>query len=250
MPDWLLIDAGNTNLKWTVSRNGEMSSVGRMAYPDKDLVKSLSSLWPLATPPQRVLLVSVATEPRVQALKNWVQKSWRLPLEIVSAQARACGVVNGYVQADQLGADRWTALIAARHLLSGAVCIIDCGTATTLDAINAEGRHLGGLIVPGLGLMRASLLENTARIRGDVGGAADVLLARDTQSAVSGGSLQATAGFIERLQRQVSEMIGAPLTTILCGGNAPDLLPLLPDEVCYEPDLVLKGLNIIAMSKA
>jgi len=77
-----------------------------------------------------------------------------------------------------------------------------------------------------------------------------VLLARDTQSAVSGGSLQATAGLVERLQREVGEFIGVPMMTIICGGNAPDLLPLLPGNVRYEPDLVLKGLNIIAMSKA
>ncbi len=250
MPDCLLIDAGNTNLKWAVSHNGEMSVAQRVAYPDKDLVKVLSQRWPLATLPKRVLLASVTTEFRVRALKDWVQKFWNLPLEIISAQAQACGVVNGYAQPDQLGADRWAALIAARHLLSGAVCVVDCGTATTLDVINAEGRHLGGLIIPGLGLMCSSLLENTARIRDDASEAADVLLGRDTQSAVSGGSLQATAGLVERLQREVGKFIGVPMTTIICGGNAPDLLPLLPGNVRYEPDLVLKGMNIIVMSKA
>ncbi len=250
MSDCLLIDAGNTNLKWAVSHNGEMSVAQRMAYADKDLVQALSQRWPLAIPPKRVLLASVTTELRVRALKDWVQKSWNLPLEIISAQAQACGVVNGYAQPDQLGADRWAALIAARYLLSGAVCVVDCGTATTLDVINAEGRHLGGVIIPGLVLMRSSLLENTARIRDDASGAAEVLLARDTQSAVSGGSLQATAGFVERLQREVQKIIGVPMTTILCGGSAPDLLPLLPGDVRYQPDLVLKGLNIIAMSKA
>ncbi len=250
MSDCLLIDAGNTNLKWAISHNGEMSVAQRVVYPDKDLVKVLSQRWLLATPPKRVLLASVTTEFRVRALKDWVQNSWNLPLEIISAQVQACGVVNGYVQADQLGADRWAALIAARHLLSGAVCVVDCGTATTLDVINAEGRHLGGLIIPGLGLMRSSLLENTARIRDDTCDAADVLLARDTQSAVSGGSLQATAGLVERLQREVGELIGVPMTAIICGGNATDLLPLLQGNVRHEPDLVLKGLNIIAMSKA
>jgi len=250
MSDCLLIDAGNTNLKWAASHNGVISAVQRIAYPDKDLVKALSQRWPLATPPKRVLLASVTTEFCVRALKGWVQKSWNLPLEIISAQAQAYGVMNGYAQPDLLGADRWAALIAARHLLSGAVCVVDCGTATTLDVIDAEGRHLGGLIIPGLGLMRASLLENTARIRDDTSGAADVLLGHDTQSAVSGGSLQATVGLVERLQRVVGELIGVPMTTIICGGNAPDLLPLLPGNVRYEPDLVLKGLNVIAMSKA
>ncbi len=249
MSDWLLIDAGNTNLKWAVSRNGVMSAVQRMAYPDKDIVALLSGAWPLVTPPQRVLLVSVIAEDRVQALKHWIQKSWHLPLEIVSAQAQVCGVVNGYTQAEQLGADRWAALVAARHSLSGAVCVVGCGTATTLDVLDAEGRHLGGLIVPGLGLMRASLIENTAGIHGEIGAATDALLARDTPSAVSGGGLQATAGFVERLRREVRAMLAVPLTTILCGGNAPDLLPLLPADVRHEPDLVLKGLNIIAMNR-
>ncbi len=248
MPDCLLIDAGNSLLKWAFSRNGEMSAVGQVDYADNEFMATLSQPWSLPTPPQRVLLASVVSAGRVQALRSWVETFWHLPLELVSAQARACGVVNGYAQPEQLGADRWAALIAARQLLSGAVCVVDSGTATTLDVMDAEGRHLGGLIVPGVGLMRASLFNNTAGVRGDVDAAAGGLLATDTQAAVSGGSLQATAGLVERLLREVRAMFGVPLTTILCGGAAPDLLPLLPCEVRHEPDLVLKGLNIIAMN--
>jgi len=250
MSDCLLIDAGNTNLKWAISRNGKMTTGGRMTYADKEFMASLPRLWPLSTPPQRVLLSSVAGGNREGVLERWVETSWGLPLELVQPQAQACGVVNGYAQPARLGADRWAALIGARHLRPGALCVVDCGTATTLDILDAGGRHRGGLIVPGLGLMRASLFSNTAAVRGDVDGAAGGLLSSDTQAAVSAGSLQATVGFIERLQREAGEMLGVPLTMILCGGSAPDLLPLLPREVRHEPDLVLKGLNIIAMNKS
>ncbi len=250
MSDCLLLDAGNTNLKWAISRNGKMSAAGRVAYADNDLMASLSQLWPLSTAPQRVLLAAVASEDRVQALRRWVESSWHVPLEPVLAQAQACGVVNGYTQPGQLGADRWAALVAARHLLPGALCVVDCGTATTLDVMDAEGRHRGGLIVPGLGLLRTSLFEHTAGVRGDADASAAGLLACDTQAAVSIGSLQATVGFVERLQQEVRELLGVPLTTILCGGNAPDLLPLLAGDTRHEPDLVLKGLNIIAMNKS
>ena len=251
MPDCLLIDAGNTNLKWAISQNGEMSAVEQMGYADNDFMAALPQLWSLPTAPQRVLLATVTSKERVQALRRWVESSWHLPLELVLARAQACGVVNGYAQPGQLGADRWAALIAARHLLPGAaVCIVDCGTATTVDVMDAEGRHRGGVIVPGLGLMRASLFKNTAGVRGDVNAAAGGLLAGDTQVAVCAGSLQATVGLVERLQREVGEMLGVPLSVILCGGDAPDLLPLLSGAVRHEPDLVLKGLNIIAMNKS
>lgn len=248
MPDCLLIDAGNTNLKWAISKDGVMSAGGRLGYADCALTELLPQLWPSPTAPARVLLVSVAAEDFVQTLRRRVESAWGLSLEIVSARAQGWGVVNGYTQPEQLGADRWVALIAARHLLQEAVCVVDCGTATTLDVMDAGGRHRGGLIVPGLGLMRRSLFDNTAGVHGAATGAAAGLLAKDTQAAVSGGCLQAMAGFIERLRREAGKMLGVPLATILCGGDAPDLLPLLRGDVCHEPHLVLKGLNIIAMN--
>ena len=249
MSDWLLIDAGNSRLKWAISRDGVLSECRAFDYSASEFQEIFSQWSDLPRVPSRVLLACVAEVSLEQALLKWFKETWNLPVEIAVAEAEACSVINCYARVDRLGIDRWVAMIAARQLTSGSVCVIDCGTATTVDAMDAEGQHLGGLIIPGLDLMRSSLIKNTAGIGSDGVVAGKSFLACDTLSAVLGGSLQATAGFIERTQNEICKMINTPLTTLLCGGGAAHLLPLLTGDIRHEPDLVIKGLNIIAMSK-
>lgn len=247
MADLLLVDAGNTRLKWAFSRGGLLSPSGQVAYADRPV---FSDLWDGVSRPQRILLASVADEKMTTDLRQWFQSSWDVPLEMVTARRRACGVENCYENPERLGADRWAAMIAAHRRFAGNVCVIDCGSATTVDVVTARGRHLGGLIIPGLDLLRSSLCENMAAIRGRVDDFGSGLLACETLSAVGMGSLQATVGLIERVQGEVAKQVKGTLTSVICGGNAADLLPLLSGEVHPEPDLVLQGLNIIAMDEA
>lgn len=249
MSDCLLVDAGNSRLKWAISRHGILSECRAFNHSGDEIQKLFSQWSELHYVPSRVLLASVADESLGLSLMGWIKEAWQLPVEIATVEAVAFGVKNCYARVDRLGVDRWAAMIAARQLQSGAVCVIDCGTATTIDAIDARGQHLGGLIMPGLDLMRVSLINNTAGIGAYGVSDRESMLACDTLSAVNGGSLQATLGFIERTQREIHKIIKTSFATVLCGGGATDLLPLLSGDVRHEPDLVLKGLNIIAMTK-
>lgn len=247
MPDLLLLDAGNSCLKWALSHDNVLSPVRRVTYSEN---LDFADQWGAMPAPQRILMVNVAGEDIAQNLRHWFRLHWQLPLEMVTATARACGVSNCYAEPGRLGGDRWAAMIAAHHRFRGAVCVIDCGTATTLDVVSAEGRHLGGLIVPGLELMQSALVDNTVAIAGRVEREDDGLLACSTLAAVGAGSLHASVGFIEHVRARLAGLLEGPLTSVICGGNAADLLPWLPAEIHHEPDLVLQGLNIIAMKRA
>lgn len=212
-------------------------------------VDSLATVWSALAVPQRLLIASVAGPDFGARIGAWSKRFWGIEPEFVTAQARAFGVVNAYTEPQRLGVDRWLALIAAHRLVMGPVCIVDCGTALTIDVIAKDGEHLGGLIVPGLGLMRRALLEKTAGIEAAIGGAAHEevsLLAKDTRSGVMGGTLYATIAVIDRIMQDVTDVIGADLSCVLTGGDADTVRPLLPAGFHYEPELVLQGLAIVA----
>jgi type III pantothenate kinase len=144
--------------------------------------------------------------------------------------------------------DRWLAMLAAWNLLRGPVCVIDCGTALTVDALDANGQHLGGLIVPGLGMMRDSLLEGTDGIAYDSSAgeeSSDSLLAHSTRSGVEVGSLYALLAFIDRVMTDLQQELGDEMQCILTGGDAAELAPLLAREVLQQPQLVLDGLALL-----
>lgn len=249
MPDLLLIDAGNTQVKWTISTDGELSAsrAFRLSQDnswliDQELIRAARSV-------DQAFIASVADDKHEQRLVEGLQSLLSTPLRVVKVQPKAFGIAICYKNAGRLGVDRWAAMIAARQLVNGALCVFDCGTATTFDMLDPCGQHLGGLIVPGPRLMASSLREGTARIYGDDENSKQGLLACDTVSAITAGGLQATLGFIERMQREASEMTGVEPTFLLCGGHAKDLLPWLPDNIRHEPDLVLKGLNILAVNR-
>jgi type III pantothenate kinase len=159
------------------------------------------------------------------------------------------GVTNRYHEPATLGADRWAALIAARQQSQAAQCVVDCGTAMTVDALSAAGEFLGGVILPGISMARAALLANTQGIRvaeGDEGSC----LARATGDGVAAGSVFGLAGAIERIVAEQRRALGADARVLVTGGDAPRLLPLLRGSVTHEPELVLKGLKLIAEAPA
>jgi type III pantothenate kinase len=167
------------------------------------------------------------------------------PLWRVHACAEALGVRNGYAVPERLGADRWAALVAARALDSAPTVVVMAGTATTVDALDASGRFLGGYILPGLRLMPKSLYERTAGIRPDDGVWSE--FPQRTADAVTSGVLAATAGAVAGMVLSLHEAGGGvPVRTLVSGGNGPALLPrmralkLVPD---YRRDLVLEGAN-------
>jgi type III pantothenate kinase len=249
----LLVDAGNTRIKWAGLEGGALQSGATVLRRDgAEDVDSLATLWAVLPVPQRLLIASVAGAEFGVRVGAWSKKFWGIEPEFVTAQAQSFGVANAYTEPQRLGVDRWLALIAARRVVTGPVCVVDCGTALTVDVMAEDGAHLGGLIIPGLGLMRRALLEKTAGIEAAIGGIPHEevsLLAKDTRSGVMGGTLYATIAVIDRIVQDVTEAIGADLGCVLTGGDADTVRPLLPAGFHYEPELVLKGLAIVAGAK-
>jgi len=249
MPKYLLIDAGNSRIKWTVSSNSELYASRSFVFPKSFPSDEGSPLLKALGTVDQVMLASVADVARERLLIDHLQAALTVPLRVIKVQAQAFNISVCYQKPERLGVDRWAAMIAARSLCTGVICVFDCGTATTMDVVDVDEQHLGGLILPGQQLMSNSLIDGTAGIYADDSSIADGIYACDTFSAVMAGGLQATLGFIERMLREVPKTVGSAPTFFLCGGHADKLRTLLPNDIRYEPDLVLRGLNIIAMDR-
>ena len=247
----LLVDIGNSRIKWATWHKDKLDHRGD-AWRGKDKESTAADLeqhWRKLKKPGAVLASNVAGPEYAEALSAWTLEHWQIQPRFVVAQRHACAVTNAYTTPERLGADRWAALIAARHYADGAACIVDAGTAVTIDVLASRGIHQGGLIIPGLSMMRRALLEQTQGIlpAGATPATGDIsLLARDTQNGVNGGTLYTLVAVIDRVVADIGTELGVPLTRIITGGDAAALLPLLAGHYHHYPDLVLQGLAIIA----
>jgi type III pantothenate kinase len=196
---------------------------------------------------ERVKISSVAAVSANEGLTA-VLATMGLEAEFASSSQRAAGVENSYREAGRLGVDRWLAMIAAYNRCNGPVLVLDAGSALTADLVAANGRHVGGYIVPGMRLMKSSLLAETGGVRfglhsNDYG----VEFGVDTASAVYAGVVAAEVGAaivaIEQAGRQTPEGFAILLT----GGDADAIWQNLPSSmlpnVTIVPELVLDGLR-------
>ncbi|MET0013030.1 MAG: type III pantothenate kinase [Sedimenticola sp.] len=245
----LLIDIGNTNIKWAWLQGGELSRVQSAAHGEGPFARVAAMSWGNAEPPDRVVVANVAGAVIAQELSDWTEYVWELQPETVVATAQAQGVTNAYENPAQLGIDRWLTLVAARRLYSGAVCVVDCGTAITADVMDASGVHRGGVILPGFEMMRQALLEKTNIPR--VGEAdIDQLLARDTATAVASAALHSAAGLVERVIADSEQTLGDRPMLYLTGSGAVSLQKVLSVQAERVPDLVMSGLALLATDGA
>lgn len=245
----LVVDIGNTRLKWALADGVSLSARGETAYRKEGVWEALDERWRRLSAPPQVLACNVAGTAVAEALTTWVARYWRCEVTFVRARAVGWGVTSAYDDAGSLGADRWAALIAAQRKFSPPVCVVDCGTAITIDVLAAGGQHLGGLIIPGLTLMRRSLSKNTDGIREVVSGRVS-LLARNTNDGVTAGTLYAAVAVIDRVVTDVEAALQEAVVCVLSGGDAKLLASLLARGAVCEPDLVLQGLAVMADSPA
>jgi type III pantothenate kinase len=245
----LLIDAGNTSIKWALVEDGAAPGVwvasGALAH---DAVAP--GIW-AGRPISGALISNVAgaaLRARLElALPDGLQRaSW------FASQPQLAGLKNGYRNPAQLGCDRFAAAIGARALAPGRPLIVaTCGTATTIDAITPDGRFIGGLILPGLGLMASSLARNTSQLP-QVGPAAGIGniqagFADNTDDAIINGCLAAQAGAIERACAALEAEWGA-VHCMLSGGAAGYIAPALSRQHQMIANIVLIGLQVAANS--
>jgi type III pantothenate kinase len=246
----LLLDIGNSFIKWAGCSDGQLQETGESLHAGESLHEVFVRSWGDLAVPRRVVAANVAGHAFATALEGWVKQHWQLEVDYVATGASAFGVTNAYPDPKRLGIDRWLAIIAAYQRAKGPVCVVDCGTALTVDVVADNGQHLGGLILPGLGMMRDSLLKGTEGIDyaslEEAGNSDTVptLLANDTQGAVEAGSLYASIAFIERVVADLQREVGQSMQVMLTGGDAPDIEPLLALQLSCCPTLVLEGLAL------
>ncbi len=247
-----LIDIGNSRIKWAVSDGNDYTSLGEVDYVAKELEVQLEVMWNAVSKPDSVAISSVAPPRVVKALISWVEAKWGCDIQVVKSSESLGRLINGYVEPERLGVDRWLAMLAVVEGIKpeAPVCVIDCGSAITIDVVDISGEHLGGMIVPGLTMMRTSLANGTSGIRLKDELPAEVsLLARDTEGAVTGGTLYSAVSMIDRVCNDIGVSLGNSTQFYITGGDAPMLMPLLEFEFEYDANLVLSGLFIAASNK-
>ena len=251
----LLLDAGNSFIKWAwldsawpkCARKGvpNLSDADELLHAGEDILSALDEAWIDLPKPEQVWLSNVAGSDMHALIETWVEAHWACPLRIAKSQSQSGKVVNAYSEPSQLGVDRWLGLLAANVDYAGPSVVIDCGSAITVDAIDATGKHLGGLIVPGVKMMRDSLY---AKIDGvnqsvDTETPMGMLFASNTATGVEVGSLYAVVAYIERVVIDMQKELGDKLTCVLTGGDAEEVLPMLSVTIEHNPVLILQGLS-------
>jgi len=237
----LLFDVGNSRCKWAWVENGEWQRQGAFNNNDAASWQNLKKTFTGFAAPQKIIVSNVAGADAEYKLRE-LCAIWALSLEFIVAQAVQCGVYNAYEQPSQLGCDRWAALIAAWQYVHGACLVVNCGTATTVDALTEQGEFIGGLIIPGLELMQRSLLNNTAHLGMEMGEPRS--FPRNTADAVVSGVVRATAGAVH-YQYNLLASQGKNTRCLVSGGAASVLIPCLNINAEQVDNLVLKGLQII-----
>lgn len=237
----LCLDAGNTRVKYGLYdgakwRQQEAASTATVLADPRAWSEGIRQR--LRASPVRVVACCVAGGAMVAVLEALAARL-EVPLTWLRSCSQAMGVSNAYATPEQLGNDRWAALLAARQIATGPCVVVMAGTATTIDGLDAQGRFLGGLILPGLSLMRQALAGGTAQL--PLAGGRCRHWPDNTDDAITTGCLRATAGAVATIRGQL-QTAGSDVACLLSGGAADALQPLLPGPVTTVPELVLEGI--------
>ncbi len=248
----LLIDIGNTRIKWAhyspQTSAKELFGHGVLEHGSQIETEILQQVLP----PENLhyIFVSAVTDDlNSQRIKKQLQSIFDVPVQMVRSSSQFNNLINGYNQPALLGVDRWVALIGAfTQAKSGrGVFVVDVGTAITIDAVDAEGKHLGGIISPGLSLMRNSLSKNTERLM-LVEEAKISTVADNTQDAIASGTIWSLVGLIQQIEQRLALDDDSKIDYLITGGDAQKILPHLPVRYTLVTDLILQGLAALAQN--
>ena len=240
----ILVDIGNSRLKWVFEHDGEFTEMQSLAHTD-NIEDCLLQAWVGIDEPDRVAISNVAGPEITARLTSLMEKLW-LGVEIMYAQAQAesFGVKNAYPDPELLGVDRWLSLIAVRRDYILPAVIVDCGTAITLDVLDDQGNHRGGLIAPGLNLMKQSLQQGAHNLD-FYSDQLSVGLSNSTDAAIHSGTVYSVVGMIEFVVNKLLASEGQEVTLIMTGGDAELLAQHLDHPAIVEPNIVLQGLSLL-----
>ena len=248
----LLVDIGNTRIKWGFLRAGKLTDCGRRAHGGRADVAGAALRRAIAG--ERLELATVANvagdrfESRIFSV---LAKHGAVKVRFARVGRNRRGVRCGYRDPSRLGVDRWVSVLAAHAMSGRGAIVVDVGTTLTVDGVTADGVHLGGLIVPGARLMAAALGQRTSDI-GDVPvspppvSRGEEYLGRSTAEAVNMGSWAALTGVVHKVTEHLHNAIPAGAPVFVTGGDAEVLLGQLGRVARHRPHLVLEGLALFA----
>jgi len=236
----LLVDAGNSRIKWALFQDGELGLVKTSEHDEAALLSG----WKMLAAPASVIISNVGGDNLSRTLDNVCRRLWTCEPTFAVVTKQVKGLTVAYDQPEKLGIDRWLAMLAVWRADRCPALVIDCGTATTLDAVSAEGRHLGGLIVPGLRTMWSALMSQT-RIPPVPFELVDDELGKDTAACIAAGASQSLAGLVERMNRRLAAQQGVNYRVILTGSDAETVSRQLDIDYEIQPNLVLRGLSVL-----
>lgn len=246
----LLIDAGNSRLKWAYFSKGQRSPQQALGYgehkPQDGALQHLQTLIAQTTI-EKIVLVHVLGNAFTEALAT-LSAQLALPLTVVQSGLTRYGIELAYPNPAHFGADRWVGLLAARKLFGKqAAIIIDAGTAVTIDALQADGKHLGGVILPGLQLLSDALIRRTQAAHMSATPFDQPKVFNDnTLQGMGGGCLLGLVGALEGIGSRMQAQMAEPAQVLLCGGDAALLSPYLSLAHQAYPDALMVGLQYVA----
>lgn len=233
----LLLDIGNTRLKWVLLEAGQMieGSAGLHEGNPADALSRMDLVEPCS-----IAIASVTGPAHELDLTKVCLARWQRRPVFARSEAERDGLRNAYADPSRLGVDRWLALLAAWHHTRGACVVVDAGTALTVDAVDGSGQHLGGIIAAGLQASEQAVLGATRFPVRDAALPIHSGLGRDTEACVRQGAMLSVLGAIDR-----AAAIQPAARRYLCGGDAATLAPLLTRDWELRPQLVLEGLAVL-----
>jgi len=239
----LLIDQGNTRLKWAWATGGsiDQTSTGR-----GDLAALLATAEAgAAGAPREILVSSVAGAQRDTELREQCLERWDIEPRWLKSRAEQGGVSNGYARPESLGVDRWLAIVGAVAVYGAPVVVWDLGTAATLDAVDASGQHFGGWILPGPAAMLGALRQHTQlKVPDDLAGLERLKAGRTTGECIGGGVLAAQVGALSELIKRFAVATHSDPRLVVTGGAAAEILGHLDIEYLHDPLLVFRGMLV------
>lgn len=251
---FLAIDVGNTRLKWALYPHAAPGAEAIAAGAEflENIDKLADGEWATLAAPERMLGCCVAADAVRRRVEEQMEELWVVPAHWVVASAAEAGVINGYDHPTRLGADRWVAMIGARHRMLAAgperpMVVVMVGTAVTVEAVDAHGRFLGGFILPGHGIMLRALESGTAGLHVPTGDVRE--FPTNTSDALTSGGTYAIAGAIERMVQHVRRRCGAEPACYMTGGAGWKMAPHMSVAFELVDSLIFDGLLVIAHAR-
>ena len=246
----LLIDIGNSRIKWAYLHGNALENPQVITYKDLDQNELIARLLLGREAPEQVYIANVGGSDIGSCLAAAISNKWDFTPVFAVVEPEFAGVTHAYRDISQLGVDRWLAMIAAWTRYQSPVCVVSCGTAVTVDGVSAAGAHLGGLIIPGVNMMQIMLIRETRGIRAEPGANFSRAFGRSTAECINSGAVRAVVSLVDDVVAEMAGQFGERLSCVISGGYAEQINALLAVKFVYDPHLVLRGLAMFAEKTA